>query len=78
MEIAVLECRHQLQAGGYDEAEKPFTLAYCAVQEPGDWGALGTIQETLCLDRNFLLDTEGDTFLTFRNSRKVWPESTKG
>lgn len=53
------------------------TLAYCAVQEPGELGALGTIQETLCLDRNFLLDTEGDTFLTFRNSRKVWPESTK-
>jgi hypothetical protein len=31
MEIPMLKGRRQLQAGAYDEAEKPFTLAYCAV-----------------------------------------------
>jgi hypothetical protein len=31
MEIPILKCRRQLQAGVYDQAEKPFTLAYCAV-----------------------------------------------
>jgi len=38
MEIPILKCRRQLRAGACDEVEKPFTLAYCAVREPNDWG----------------------------------------
>ena len=32
------QLRRQLRAGAYDEAEKPFTLAYSVVREPNDLG----------------------------------------
>jgi hypothetical protein len=56
----------------HGEAEEPNHSAYCAAREPDALGsARGTILETLRLDRNFLLDTEGNGFLTFHHSREV-------
>lgn len=38
--------RRQLQAGAYDEAEKPFTLAYCAVlRKPATGEELGRFKK---------------------------------
>ena len=44
----MLKGRRQLQAGAYDEAEKSFTLAYCAVP-----GKLATGQELGRLKKRF-------------------------
>ena len=44
MEIPIPKGRRQLQAGAYEEAEKPFTLAYCAVlRKLATWEEPGTI-----------------------------------
>lgn len=42
----MLKGRRQLQAGAYDEAEKPFTLAYCAARwKLAAWEELGGLKK---------------------------------
>jgi hypothetical protein len=62
MEIPILKCPRQRRAGAYDEAEKPFTLAYCAVREPNDLGRSGRFKKRFAWIGIFCLTLKGILF----------------